>query len=80
MKRSTLSGDIGDDSVAPQSEASGTRVEADWSVAETNSAEPQPSPSDAHTGEGSVGYRVAALIGMLILAITALGVWLYFRK
>jgi hypothetical protein len=36
-------------------------------------------PSNVSAGDGSIAYRVAAMIAMLLLAIAALVVWYYFR-
>ena len=46
----------------------------------TSLAEPRPTRSDAHVSEGSIRYRVAALVAMLLLAIGALSVWYYFHR
>jgi hypothetical protein len=44
-------------------------------------SEPRPTRSDTKSGDGSLRYRVAALVAMLLLAIGALclGIWLYFH-
>lgn len=64
---------------SPNNTQTVSSAEADKPVAETNPAETTHSEDDAHAREGSLVYRVAALIAMLILAITAFGLWLYFR-
>jgi len=44
-------------------------------------AEPRSTRSDTESGDGSIRYRVTALVAMLLLAIGALGlgVWSYFH-
>ena len=53
---------------------------------DTGLSEPAMSPSearagtiDARDGEGSVGYRIAAMIGMFLLALVAIVIWYYGR-
>jgi serine/threonine protein kinase/pimeloyl-ACP methyl ester carboxylesterase/tetratricopeptide (TPR) repeat protein len=46
----------------------------------TSLAETRPTSSDTQSGEGSVRYRIAALIAMLLLAVASLGVWYYFHR
>jgi hypothetical protein len=47
----------------------------------TSLTEPRPTRSDSESADGSMRYRLAALVAMLLLAIGALGlgVWLYFH-
>jgi serine/threonine protein kinase/pimeloyl-ACP methyl ester carboxylesterase len=78
MKRTNVSGVHRVDAV-PERKTSGSRAEADRLAAETNPLETTRAPDDDHTREGSLVYRIAALIAMLILAITGFGLWLYFR-
>jgi serine/threonine protein kinase len=78
MKRTGVSGVHRVDSI-PERKSSGSSAEADRPAAETNFAETTRAPDDAPARDGSIVYRVAALIAMLILAITAFGLWLYFR-
>jgi hypothetical protein len=44
----------------------------------TNLAEPRPMRSDTESGDGSIRYRVAALVAMLLLAIGALGLGIWY--
>ena len=46
----------------------------------TSLAEARPTSTDTQTGEGSVRYRIAALMAMLLLAVASLGIWYYFRQ
>jgi eukaryotic-like serine/threonine-protein kinase len=46
----------------------------------TSLAEPRPTRSDGHTPDGSIRYRIGALVAMLLLAVGALGVWYYFHR
>jgi TolB-like protein/Tfp pilus assembly protein PilF len=79
MKRSTGSGVSGTDTAVDQQVAS--RIsEVALSEQATSLAEPRPTRSDAHVPDGSIRYRVAALIGMLLLALAALAVWYYFQR
>jgi len=47
----------------------------------TGLAEPRPTRSDTESGDGSMRYRVVALVAMLLLAVGALGlgIWYYFH-
>jgi len=51
----------------------------DLSEPATSIADPRTTSSDAPAGEGSIGYRVAALLAMLLLALAALVIWFYLR-
>ncbi len=46
----------------------------------TSLAEPRPTRSDSQPPEGSVRYRIGALVAMLLLAVGALGIWYYFQR
>ena len=46
----------------------------------TSLAEPRPPRSDRQHPEGSIRYRIGALLAMLILAVGALGTWYYFQR
>lgn len=48
----------------------------------TSLADPRPTRSDTESRDGSMRYRVAALVAMLLLAIGALGlgIWYYFHS
>lgn len=79
MKRSTASGLGGTDTAVDQQSASKIS-EVALSEQATSLAEQRPTRSDGHVPDGSVRYRVAALIGMLLLALAALAVWYYFPR
>jgi hypothetical protein len=80
MKRSTPSGVSSDvESIASQSENSVVASDRDLSEDATGLPDPRATSSDAPIGEGSMGYRIAAMIAMLLLALAALGIWLFFR-
>jgi hypothetical protein len=36
-------------------------------------------PNDPPAGEGSVGYRIAAMVAMFLLALVAIVIWYYGR-
>lgn len=79
MTRSTASGvDVANTGVINQRLA--TR-DADIGLSEqaTSLGEPRATRSDGHTPDGSIGYRIGALVAMLLLAIGALGlgIWYY---
>jgi hypothetical protein len=42
-------------------------------------ADPQATSSESPAVDGSVRYRIAALIAMLLLALASMGIWLYSR-
>jgi eukaryotic-like serine/threonine-protein kinase len=46
----------------------------------TSLADARPTSTDTHIGEGSIRYRIAALVAMLLLAVATLGIWYYFRE
>jgi len=54
---------------------------ADAGVSEqpTSPGEAGPTPGEDQPGEGSIRYRVAAMIAMLLLALAALGIWYFGR-
>jgi len=80
MKRSTPS-DVSDDveSIASPGENSSGAPNRDSSSAATSLADPRVTSSNAPAGEGSIRYRIAALIAMLFLALAALVIWFYLR-
>ena len=78
MKRATAFDDNEVDSAMERTN-SDSSDDVTRSAAETDPVRPASSPDDNHAGDGSLVYRVAALIGMLILAITGFGLWFYFR-
>lgn len=79
MRRSSAPDISGTDSVANQKFAA---KDSDVALSEqaTSLTEPRPTASDARAGDGSIRYRVTALIAMLILAIGTLGVWYYLHR
>jgi len=80
MKRSTpsdISGDV--ESIASPGEYSSGASNRDSSSAATSLADPRATSSNAPAGEGSIRYRIAALIAMLFLALAALVIWFYLR-
>ncbi|MEK6337457.1 MAG: hypothetical protein AABM67_21245 [Acidobacteriota bacterium] len=48
-------------------------------VASTNADEQRSTLAEAAPLDGSIGYRIGALIAMVLLAIAAFCLWLYFR-
>jgi hypothetical protein len=42
-------------------------------------AEAPSTTNDAEDGEGSVGYRIAAMVAMFLLALVAIVIWYYGR-
>lgn len=70
----------GTDSVATQKFAAKDSEGASAEQA-TSLTEPRPTRSDGPTSDGSIRYRVTALVAMLLLAIGAmgLGIWYYFH-
>ena len=48
-------------------------------VASASAGERRSTLGDAAPGDDSIGYRIGALIGMLLLAVAAFCLWLYFR-
>ena len=80
MRRSNAPDIGGTDSVANQKFAAKDSEVASSEQA-TNLVEPRPTRSDTESGDGSLRYRVAALVAMSLLAIGALGlgIWSYFH-
>ena len=58
--------------VSNRDEVAFSKDEQSQTAASSPSNEPQ-------RGEGSVGYRIAAMIAMFLLALTAIVVWYYGR-
>jgi serine/threonine protein kinase/pimeloyl-ACP methyl ester carboxylesterase/tetratricopeptide (TPR) repeat protein len=54
--------------------------DVDLSEQATSVTEPRPTRSDGHTPDGSIRYRIGALVAMLVLAVGALGIWYYFHR
>ena len=78
MQRSSAPDMSGADSAANQQAAKDS--EGASSVQATSLAEARPTRSDGHTPEGSIRYRLGALVAMLLLAVGALGLWYYFQR
>jgi hypothetical protein len=78
MRRSNAPDISGTDSVANQQVAA-KDPEGASSEQATSLTEPRPTRSDTESGDGSMRYRVAALVAMLLLALAALGVLYYFH-
>ena len=51
--------------------------DADTGLPPSSGAEPRSTSGDAHYGEGSVGYRIAAMLAMFLLALVAIVIWYY---
>ncbi len=68
----------GTDSVEKQ--AAATHSEGALLEQATSLGEPRPTRSDEHTPDGSIRYRIGALVAMLLLAAGTLGVWYYFHR
>ena len=79
IQRSSAPDMSGADSVANQQIAA-KDSEGASSAQTTSLAAPRPTRSDSHTPEGSIRYRIAALVAMLLLAVGALGIWYYFQR
>jgi hypothetical protein len=45
----------------------------------TNRAEARANSHEAQKGEGSVGYRIAAMVAMFLLALGAIVIWYFGR-
>jgi serine/threonine-protein kinase len=79
MRRSSAP-DISDPDSAVNQKFPAKDSEGAASEQATNLAEPRPTPSDGQPPEGSIRYRIGALLAMLILAVGALGAWYYFQR
>lgn len=79
MKRSTGSGVSDVESGASPSENATGAPNRDLSDKVSSFADPHATSSESPAVDGSVGYRIAALIAMLLLALASLAIWLYFR-
>jgi serine/threonine protein kinase/pimeloyl-ACP methyl ester carboxylesterase/tetratricopeptide (TPR) repeat protein len=42
-------------------------------------AEARPTSADTQAGDGSIRYRITALVAMLLLAVITLAIWFYYR-
>jgi serine/threonine-protein kinase len=54
--------------------------DVDLSEQATSLTEPRPTRSDDHIPDGSIRYRIGALIAMLVLAIGTMSVWYYLHR
>ncbi len=75
LQRTDVSGLGSSHSAPPRRPESDTSA----SITSTNADEKGSTSAKAAPLDGSVGYRIAALIGMVLLAIAAFCLWLYFR-
>src|SRR5437868_508089 len=74
IRRSTAPKINGTDSVASQ-QAAAQHSEAGLLERITSLAEPRPPRSGGNTPDGSIRYRIGALVAMLLLAIGTLSIW-----
>jgi serine/threonine-protein kinase len=79
MRRSSAP-DISDPDSAVNQKFPAKDSEGAASEQATSLAEPRPTRSDRQHPEGSIRYRIGALLAMLILAVGALGTWYYFQR
>jgi cobalamin biosynthesis Mg chelatase CobN len=79
MKQSTPSGISEVESGATPSENSLSASNADFPDNLSSLADPHATSSESPAPDGSVGYRIAALIAMLLLALATLVIWFYLR-
>ena len=80
MKRtmpSSVSSDV--ESIDSPGENSSGASNRNSSAAASSLADPRATSSNAPAGEGSIRYRIGALIAMLLLALAALVIWFYLR-
>ena len=80
MKRSSASGRVGPDTAVANQKFAAKDSDVALSEQATSLAEPRPTRSDGHTPDGSIRYRIGALVAMLLLAVGALGIWYYFHR
>lgn len=79
MKQS-MRPDVSDvESGAAPSEHSSGASNRDLPDEVTSLADPRATSSESPAPDGSVGYRIAALIAMLLLALATLVIWFYLR-
>ena len=79
MKQSTRSGVSEVESGPAASEDSPGASNRDLPDKVSSLADPRATSSETPAADGSVPYRIAALIAMLLLALASLGIWLYSR-
>jgi serine/threonine protein kinase/pimeloyl-ACP methyl ester carboxylesterase/tetratricopeptide (TPR) repeat protein len=78
MQRSSAPSVSGADSVDDQQVAAKVSADA-LSEQATSLDQRRPTRSDGHIPEGSIRYRIGALVAMLLLAVGALSLW-YFQR
>jgi hypothetical protein len=66
-------------SIDSRGENSADASNQDPAEAASGADQPQAAPDNIPAGEGSMRYRIAALIAMLLLAVIALAIWVYLR-
>jgi len=66
--------DVPDDNFVKPEVSAG---KADLSRPAISRAEAQSTSNNARDGEGSVGYRIAAMVAMFLLALVAIVIWYY---
>ena len=80
LRRTAAPGTSVSDSTSADQQLAPTISEVALSEQATSLTEPRPTRSDAHVSEGSIRYRIAALVAMVLLTIAALSVWYYFHR
>jgi hypothetical protein len=79
MKQSTRPGVSDAESGAAPSENSLRASNRNFPDEVTNFSDPNATSSESPAVDGSVRYRIAALIAMLLLALASLAIWFYSR-
>lgn len=79
MKRSTRSDVTGGESGPLPSDSSIGGSNRARSERVTSFSDPLTTSSESPAPDGSVGYRIAALIAMVLLALATLVIWFYLR-
>jgi len=87
MKQSTRSGvsDVesgaspSDNSIGAANRNPSERVTKDPSERVISFADSRATSSETPAPDGSIGYRIAALIAMVLLALATLVIWFYLR-
>jgi hypothetical protein len=79
MKQSTRSGISDVESGPAPSENSLGASNRDLPDKVTSFSDPRANSSESPAPDGSVGYRIAALIAMVLLALATLIIWFYLR-
>jgi hypothetical protein len=73
-KRAASGHDVSDADFVESEVAAG---KADLSGPAASRAEGHSTSNNARDGEGSVGYRIAAMVAMFLLALVAIVIWYY---